>query len=485
MRTEQDLRPYQQFAVNHIIHHKVVDTESRALFLGVGLGKTVSTLTSINYLKYDQFEVDKVLIIAPKRVAESVWHVEAKQWTHLTHLTFSLVLGHERKRKESLKAKADIYVINVENVVWLLAQFGGRLPFDMLVIDESSKFKAHDSARFKALKIVAPQLKRIVNLTGTPMPNGLLDLWSQTYLLDRGNRLGKTIGGYRDKYFNPGRRNGHVIYDYKLKKEKDDMLGEDINEREIYDKLSDICISMRAEDYLDLPKRTDQIVSIDMPPELKKQYEEFEETQVLAYLDSLNGGEITAINAASLTGKLLQFANGAIYTGDASKGRDREFYEVHNLKIDALRDALEAANGDPMLIFYQFQSDIVRIQKHLKEFDPYLLDPKHTLRDIESWNRKEKTAMLLHSKSAGHGLNLQFGGHLIWWFGRPWSTEEYDQGVGRVDRSGQKFPVFNWSGVMRGTMDEDVISTYDDKSNRQNAMLNAVKARVDKYRRGS
>lgn len=469
MRRETDLRHYQCHAVEHII-----DNPFCGLFLGMGLGKTATTLTAINRLKYDLFDVDKVLIIAPKRVAETVWHTEAQQWEHLRHLTFSLVLGDERKRKEALKAKADIYVINRENVVWLQAFYGGAWPFDLCIVDESSSFKSHSSQRFKALRVVRPRMQRVVELTGTPMSNGLLDLWSQIYLLDQGERLGKTIGSYRDKYFNAGRRNGHVVYNYDLKK-GDDVLGADIYEREVFDKISDICISMKAEDYLDLPKRLDQLVEINMPPALKKAYDDFEKTQVLSMASDVAEHGITAVNAAALTGKLLQFANGAVYR------EDHTFYEVHTLKLEALAEDVEAANGDPFLLFYQFQSDVERIRKHLAHLNPYLMDKKHVMRDIDRWNRKEIPFMLLHTKSGGHGLNLQYGGHLMGWFGRPWSLEEYLQGLGRIDRQGQTETVVNRSYVVRGTMEEDLIQALGNKENKQEALLQAVKARINKY----
>lgn len=474
MRSEQQLRPYQRTAIEHVIANT-----GAGLLLQVGLGKTASTLTAVNDLKFNRLEVDKVLVVAPKRVAESVWHTESKEWEHLQHLTFSLVLGDERKRKEALKAKADIYVINRENIVWLLGYLGGAFPFDMLVIDELSSFKSNTSARFKALRTVRPLIKRVVGLTGTPMPNGLLDLWSQVYLLDKGERLGKTIGGYREQYFKPGKRNGHVVYSYDLKK-GDELLGANIYEREIYNKIGDICISMKKEDYLDLPPVNHVDIELTMPPDMAQTYKDFERKQVLEYVDGLEGGEITAINAASLSGKLLQFANGAIYTGEGS-GKDRAFYEVHNIKIEALREALEAANGEPMLVTYQFQSDVVRIQQHLKEFKPYLMDKKHTLRDVERWNRKEIPVMLLHAASGGHGLNLQHGGHLMYHFGRGWSRELWDQVVGRLDRPGQTLPVFNWTAVLRGTMDDEVTLSLNDKGRRQDGMMTAVKALVKKY----
>jgi SNF2 family DNA or RNA helicase len=469
MRRETDLRHYQQHALQHVLDHPYA-----GLFLGMGLGKTATTLTAIQRLKYDLFDIDKVLIIAPKRVAETVWHTEAKQWEHLQGLTFSLVLGDERKRKEALQAKADVYVINRENVVWLCAYLGGRWPFDLVVIDESSSFKSHSSQRFKALKVLRPRIKRVVELTGTPMGNGLLDLWPQLYLLDMGERLGKTIGGYREKYFKPGKRNGHIVYEYNLRK-GDDIEGEDIYEREVFDKIGDICISMQAKDYLDLPERLDQLVEIDMPADIQRAYDDFERTQVLSMAEGLKDGEISAVNAAALTGKLLQFANGAVYREDHSH------YEVHTLKLDALAEDVEAANGEPFLLFYQFQSDVERICKHLKHLKPYVMDKRHTLRDVERWNRKEIPFMLLHAKSGGHGLNMQQGGHLIGWFGRPWSLEEYLQAVARLDRQGQTQTVVNRSYVMRGTMEEDLIKSTASKEAKQDALLRAVKARVSKY----
>ena len=471
---ESNLHDYQSHSVDHILKHTY-----SALFLSMGLGKTVSTLTAINRLKYDAFEVEKVLIIAPKRVAESVWHTEAQKWDHLKHLSFSLVLGNERKRKEALKADVDIYVINRENVVWLQAYLGGAFPYDMLVIDELSSFKSAKSARFKSLRILRPRIKRVVGLTGTPMPNGLLDLWPQLYLLDQGERLGKTIGSYQAKYFNPGKRNGHVVFNYNLKKEKEDVdvLGSDINEKEIFDKIGDICISMKAADYLDLPKRLDQIVEITLPPELMRQYEAFERDTVLSYAASegITGDEISAPHAAALTGKLLQFANGAVYRDDKS------YLEIHSCKIEALEADLEAANGSPMLVFYQFQSDAERIMKQLAAYHPHRFDPKHTLRDVEAWNRGEIPFMLTHAASAGHGLNLQYGGHLLWWFGRPWSLELYQQGVTRVDRQGQRYPVINRTGIVKGTMEEDVIKSLERKDAGQEALMQAVKARIAKY----
>lgn len=478
MRTEQDLRSYQRFGVDHIINNP-----ESGLFLGLGLGKTITTLTAINVLMYERLTIRKVLIVAPKKVAETVWHTEIAAWSHVRHLTYSLVLGDERKRKAALAAKADIYIINRENLVWLQAFYGGAFPFDMVVLDELSSYKSHTSKRFKALKIVRPRIKWIVGLTATPMPNGLLDLWPQIYLLDLGKRLGKTITAYRDMYFTPGRRKNDVIFDYKLRKvDHPELYGEDIYEKEIFNRIGDICISMKARDYLDLPPRTDLISEIRMPADIQAKYDQFEKEAVLQLLDELDGQEITALSAGALNSKLLQFANGAVYTQEARGNAEREFAELHTLKLDHLGEMLEAANGDPMLIFYSFKSDVVRIKKYLKEFKPVELDPRNTLKDIESWNRREKRALIVHPASAGHGLNLQHGGHLMYWFQRPWSLELYEQGVGRVDRSGQTLPVFNWSAVVNGTIDEEVVASHVDKANSQDALLHAVKARIDKYR---
>lgn len=478
MRTEKDLRPYQRFGVEHILSHP-----ESGLFLGLGLGKTITTLTAIHKLIYEEMLINRVLIVAPKKVAETVWHTEIANWSHVRHLTYSLVLGDERKRKAALEKKADIYIINRENLVWLQAFYGGAFPFDMVVLDELSSFKSHTSKRFKALKMVRPLIKWVVGLTATPMPNGLLDLWPQIYLLDMGKRLGKNITAYRDMYFVPNKRKDNVIYDYKLRKVTDaDVFGADIYEKEIFNKIGDICVSMKARDYLDLPPRTDLLSEIVMPADIQAKYDQFEKDAVMQFLNELGDQQITALNSAALNNKLLQFANGAIYTTEANGNAQRDYVEIHTLKLDMLGELLEAANGDPVLIFYSFKSDVVRIKSYLKEFKPVELDPRNTLKDIESWNRREKRALIVHPASAGHGLNLQHGGHLMYWFQRPWSLELYEQGIGRVDRSGQTLPVFNYSAVVRGTMDEDVLASHEDKAHRQDALLHAVKARIEKYR---
>lgn len=458
--------PYQEHATEHIIEHPFA-----GLFLDMGLGKTVSTLTAIDRLLFDLCEISRVMVIAPKRVAEDTWTTEAQKWDHLRHLRISRVLGTERQRKEALQAKADIYVINRENVAWLVSHYGGAFPFDMLVIDELSSFKSAKATRFKALRQVRPKISRVVGLTGTPVPNGLLDLWPQLYLLDMGERLGKTLTSYRERYFVEGKRNGHVVYDYKLRKPESDLLGDDFYQREIYDRISDICISMKAEDYLQLPERLDLNIDIHLSPKTKNLYDEFERKQILA-LDDLD--DISAVNAAALTNKLLQFANGAVYDSEAV------WHEVHKEKLEALEEIIENANGHPVLVFYSYKHDQERIHRHLKGYRPEDLKDSTT---ISRWNKREIPVLLAHPASAGHGLNLQAGGNIIVWFGLPWSLELYLQAVARLDRQGQVESVINHRLIAKGTMDEDVLLALDRKAGGQEALMQAVKARIDKYLR--
>lgn len=448
--------PYQQHATKHII-----ENYDCGLFLEMGLGKTVSTLTAINDLMFDAFEISRVLVIAPKRVAEDTWTAEKDKWEHLQHLRVSVVLGTERQRKEALRAKADIYVINRENVAWLVSFYGGAFPFDMLVIDELSSFKSPKATRFKALRMIRPKVKRVVGLTGTPAPNGLIDLWSQLYLLDQGQRLGKSVTNYRERYFNPGKRNGNVVYEYKARPDSYD---------EIYNKIGDICISMKAEDYLQLPKRIDNNIEIKLPAEIQQKYEQFELDQVLALLD--DAGQISAVNAAGLSNKLLQFANGAIYDDE------KNWHEIHKGKLEALSELVEAANGQPVLIFYSYKHDVERIMQHLKAYKPKKLDDA---KDVAAWNRKEIPVLLAHPASAGHGLNMQQGGNILIWFGLPWSLELYQQACARLDRQGQTKAVINQRLITKGTMDEEVLKALDRKTGGQEALMQAVKARIAKH----
>lgn len=465
MRTlrKEQMHVYQKFSVEHIIKNK-----SCGLFLDLGLGKTCTTLTAIKQLMFEDLDVEKVLVIAPKKVAQSTWADEIQKWDHTRQLTISVVIGTERQRIEALRAKADIYTINRENVAWLVSYFGGAWPFDMVVIDELSSFKNAKSIRFKALRTVRPLCRRVVGLTGTPAPNGLLDIWPQLYLLDQGERLGKTITGYRDKYFTPGKRNGHVIFNYNLK--TDEKGQPSPYEKEIYDKIGDICISMKAKDYLELPDRIDRINHVVLSDTVMQQYLEFEKKLILS-LENVE--DISTANAAGLTNKLLQFTNGAVYDAE------HQWHEVHNEKLEALEEDMEAANGNPVLVFYQFKSDMERILKHFKAYKPQVLNGD---KEIKSWNEGKIQMLLAHAASAGHGLNLQFGGHHIEWFGVPWGLELYQQAVARLDRQGQTMPVINSRLIAKGTIDEEVLAALERKASVQDAMMDAVKARIRKYR---
>jgi len=449
------MHAYQHQAVDFII-----DKPYCGLLLEMGLGKTVSTLTAIDRLLNDRFEVAKVLVIAPLRVADATWVDEVQKWEHLKHLTISRVLGTETQRKQALRARADIYIINRENVAWLVGYCDAGWPFDMVVIDELSSFKSAQAQRFKTLRQVRPLMKRVVGLTGTPAPNGLIDLWAQMYLLDRGERLFPTIGRYRDAYFNPGRRNGHVVFNYDLR---------DDGETRIHAKIADICMSMKAEDYIDLPDRIDNFVDVYLPPAVKKAYDEFEKKQVLDLLDA----EITALNAAGLSNKLLQYANGAVYDDD------KDYHEVHKAKLDALDEILETSNGQPVLVFYTYKHDLERILTHFKKLKPKKLEGSE---DIKDWNVGKIPLLLAHPASAGHGLNLQVGGNIIVWFGQTWSLELYQQANARLHRQGQKNAVIIHHLVARGTMDADVLKALGGKTDTQEALLSAVKARINKYK---
>lgn len=457
---ESNLHGYQHTAVSHIM-----ENTHGALLLEMGLGKTVSTLTAINKLIYEELEINAVLIIAPKRVAESVWSAEIGKWEHLKHLRISKILGNEKQRKAALRQPADVYTVGRDNVAWLCSQFGGtRTPFDMLVIDELSSFKNPQSVRFKALKAVQPSFSRVVGLTGTPAPNGLIDLWSQIYLLDRGARLGKFITTYRETYFRPDKRNGSITYSYKL---------EESGEQQIYAKIGDICMSMKAKDYLDLPERINNIVRIDMPPDLQKQYDDFEKEQVMNLVSAEGDDkEISALNAAALSNKLLQFANGAMYD------ENKVYHEVHNLKLQALEELIEAANGHPVLIAWTYRHDRDRMLEKLKKYKPQELK---TDQDINDWNAGKIQVMMMHPASGGHGLNLQAGGNIIVWFGNTWSLELEQQFNARLDRQGQKNAVVVNKLAVVGTMDEDVLKAQETKGNNQNRLMDAVKAKINKY----
>lgn len=452
---------HQDHATDHILKFR-----GTGLFMEMGLGKTVATLTAIVELLRTK-QVRKVLIIAPLKVARDTWANEIEIWDHTKHLKVAKILGTDAQRRRALLEKADIWVINRENIPWLVGLFGLGWPFDMTVVDESSSFKSPKSRRFKALRMVLPKINKIVLLTGTARPNSLLDLWSQLYLLDSGQRLGQTIGQFRSKYFTPAQTNGYIVYSYAIKK-GEDLLGKDIYEKEVYDKIKDICISMKSEDYLKLPERILINKVINLPATVMKQYNDFEESQVL----EINEKELTAANAAVLTGKLLQFSNGAIYD------EKKNWEVIHDEKLDVLEEIIEEANGQPVLIFYSFKHDLVRLKQRFKN-----VSELKTNDDMKKWNAGLTSLMACHPASAGHGLNLQAGGNIIVWFGVNWSLELYLQANARLHRQGQKKPVVIYHLLCKGTMDMDVMRALYNKGQGQEGMMQALRARVLKYKK--
>lgn len=462
---------YQRHGCNHIIKH-----EGAGLFLGMGLGKTSTTLLALKKLIYDRGEVSKVLIVAPKKVVDNVWIQERDKWDDFKCLSIARVVGTARQRKQILRGRQDIFVISRDNISWLLSEIEGGFifKFDMLVVDELSSFKNANSARFKALKVILPKIKRRVGLTGTPMPNGLPDLWSQLFILDMGKRLGRTIGEYRNTYLTPGQRNGHIVYNYKIKKPPRvdaAVLGKDIYSALVYDQIGDICISMDAKDYLDLPGRIDRTVNVELAPKELRMYKQFEEDLVLQLLE--DDEEITAMNAAGLSMKLLQFASGAVYNSD------KIAREVHRQKIEVLDELLDTATG-PMLVGHWYQHSRDRIMKYLKRYKPVVL---HSEADVVKWNKGQISFALVNPASWGHGSNLQDGGNLVTWYDFPnWSSELYEQFVGRLDRQGQKKAVVNTHLVAADTIDVDMINALTGKIANQKGLMKAVKAIVNKYK---
>lgn len=438
---------YQEFAKEHIIRHAVA-----ALFLDMGLGKTVITLTAIKELMYERFEVNKVLVIAPLRVARDTWPAEIRKWNHLAGLTYAVAVGSQAERLAALRSKADIHIINRENVTWLVEESGLPFDYDLVVIDELSSFKSYRAKRFKSLLSVRRTVKRIVGLTGTPSSNGLMDLWAQFRLLDLGERLGRYISRYRERYFLPDKRNAQVVFTYKLKPGA---------EEQIYNAISDITISMKAEDYLDLPPCIHNVVKVALSNREREVYEKFRKEMVI----SLGGEEIDAMNAAALSNKLLQMANGAVYD-DRHTG-----HQIHDRKLDALEDLIEAANGRPVMVCYWFRHDLERIRRRF----PMVRELK-TTKDIEDWNVGKIPVALVHPASAGHGLNLQYGGCTLIWFGLTWSLELYQQTNKRLHRQGQKYTVVIHHIVADGTIDELVLAALHRKDQTQTALIDAVKA---------
>lgn len=420
-----------------------------------GLGKTVSTLMAIESLIYDRLEVKKVLLIAPKKVAESTWSQEAAKWAQTRNLRISQVLGSAKDREHALQVDADIYVMNRENVIWLCDKYKGKpLPFDMLVIDESSSFKNPQAKRFKALKRHA--FDRVVLLTGTPAPNTLMDLWPQIYLLDKGERLGRTITEYRRRYFRPDKTNGHVVFSYALNPGADSQ---------IYGRITDICMSLKAKDYLTLPDRIDNVIEVVMSDSEKEKYKIMEKEHVLG-LGQEN--EISALNAASVANKLLQMANGYVYDDEGN------LVHIHDQKIDRLKELVDVNEGKPMLVFYNYKHDLAAIKEAFPQATELTDD-----NDVADWNKGNIQMLLAHPASAGYGLNLQAGGHIIVWYGLTWSLEQYQQANARLHRQGQTEPVIVHHLVTKGTMDEQVMRSLSRKEESQDALLEAIK-----YRRG-
>ena len=442
---------YQRYAAEFIIAHPVA-----ALLLDMGLGKTSITLTAINDLLFDSFEIHKVLVVAPLRVARDTWSAEIEKWEHLKNLRYSVVVGMAQERISALLTPADIYIINRENIQWLVEESGLPFDFDMAVIDELSSFKNHQSKRFRAFMKVRPKLKRIVGLTGTPAGNGLMDLFAEFKLLDMGERLGRLIGQYRNAYFQPDKRNGMVIYSYKPLPNA---------ERQIYDKISDITISMKATDHLKMPELVTTEYMVRLSEKEKEKYDRLKKELVLSTEDN----EVTAANAASLSNKLSQMANGAVYSDDES------IIEIHDRKLDALEDIIESMNGKPLLVAYWFKHDLERIKKR---FD--VREIRSSV-DISDWNSGKIPVALIHPASAGHGLNLQSGGSTLVWFGLTWSLELYQQTNARLWRQGQTTDTVVIQHIIaKGTIDEQIMKALKTKDTAQAAIIIAVKAEVHK-----
>ena len=452
---------YQLTAINHVIN-----VPKCGLFLDMGLGKTVSTLTAIKELKYNRFQVNKVLIIAPKKVAEGTWSKEKDKWNHTKDFRVSLVLGSQQKRIKALSVNADLYIINRENIPWLVDYLRNDWYFDTVVIDESSSFKNSRSKRFKALKMVLPKINRLIELTGTPSPNGVEDLWAQIYLLDQGTRLEKYITHFRAKYMEPNKRNRSQIFDYKI---KDGVYDSIIN------KISDICISMKSEDYLELPDLSYNEIPVILNDKARRDYDKMERDFVL----ELEGAEdeITAVNAAALSNKLLQISNGAVYDSTGI------YTEVHDAKIEAFLELVERLQGKSLLVFYNFQHDRDRIKRALEKSDLVVKELK-TTQDEDDWNAGKIDILLTHPASAAYGLNLQEGGNHVCWFGLSWNLEHYQQANKRLHRQGQKEKVIIHHLVTQGTRDEDVMRALDNKAGVQEEIMQSLNARIKKVKEG-
>lgn len=447
---------YQQHCID-----KIIEVKKIGLFLDMGLGKTVTTLTAIRELKYNRFAVRRVLVIAPKKVAEGTWTKEKDKWDHTKILRVSQVLGSQAKRIRALNTPADIYITNRENVCWLVDHYRNSWPFDMVVVDESSSFKSHTAKRFKSLASVGGHIDRLVELTGTPSPNGLNDLWAQVFLLDGGERLGKRYTQFRERYFQPDKRGADgMVYNYAAKPG---------SEQSILEKISDICISMKADDYLQLPDVTYHQIPVELDEKSLKAYRELERKMVLELPEE--DGEISVTSAAALSNKLLQLANGALYDDDHG------VHEVHTCKLEAFMELVESLQGKPALVFYNFQHDRQRIQEALSKTGLRVRELR-TTQDEDDWNNRLIDVLLTHPASSAYGLNLQQGGNHVIWFGLTWNYELYTQANKRLHRQGQTEKVIIHHLVCSGTRDEDVMAALEKKDDVQNWVMQSLKARI-------
>ena len=450
---------YQTRLKDFIIHNRYT-----FLTVAMGLGKTVTTLTAIQELIEDYLEAERVLVIAPKSVAENTWTGECAKWDHLAHLRVSVVMGDERHRIKALEAPADIYVINRDNVVWLTDHYGAQWPFDTVIIDESSSFKNPQARRFKALRKVRPMIRRMVLLTGTPSPNGHMDLWSQMWLIDMGQRLGRTLTSYRSKYFKPGRSNGHTVYNWILNPGASAAIGE---------LMSDVTVSLKAEDWIEVPDLIETDVRIALSPKELQQYKIFERDQVM----SIGDADIVAITAAALATKLLQFTGGAMYADDGT-GRT-EYVRVSDAKLRALEDIIEAAGGDPVLVFYQYRHELERLQEYFKTLHPVTFSGEPEI--LREWNEGRIPMLLCQPASVQYGLNMQAGGHIIVWYTPTWNLEQYQQANARLHRQGQGRPVVCYRLICDGTIDEKVVGALKGKDTAQERLLRLIRDITDDY----
>lgn len=449
---------YQQY-----VTEKMIELPYMGAWLDMGLGKTVCTLTALHEMKYHRFCIHKALVIAPKKVAENTWSAEQAKWDHLRDLRLSVVLGTAKQRVEALNRPADVYIINRENVQWLVKYYGNAWPFDVVILDESTSFKNHQAKRFKALRAVRPKVSRIIELTGTPSPHGLMDLWSQIYLLDGGKRLGRTISVYREIYFVPDKRSRTTIFSYAPREGAADA---------IYKQLSDICISMKSEDYLELPELIDHDIPVVLDTKAARAYKDLESNMLLQVNDE---DIVTATTQATLTNKLLQLCNGAVYDEQGSVAH------IHDCKLEVFLEALEQLQGEHVLVYYYFRHDRDRILKAL-EGSGRTVRVYRGAEEERAWNAGDVDILLAQPASCGYGLNLQGGGHHVIWFGLTWSLEEYQQANKRLHRQGQAYPVIVHRLIVKGGMDEDVIHSLEHKDTAQAALIAALKARVERVR---